>query len=189
MFIWFHAVVHFLSSVKTSSYGLIFILRLSVRPLLGLVGNTASPYMCLRLHFGAAVIWPLGFFYKVYSKHLGLLVKIESSAAFLRVPLSVVFVRSFLGEDLKSPAIFLTDSAQSSSYVPSDLPRGIWSCIQVSDNWNACLVAFFWDLDFPKGSLYSWWISKVLGRTSCFPVSRVSKIISVTASRLWAMSW
>ena len=69
-------------------------------------------------------------------------------------------------------ANFLTASAKAGSYVPSNLLWGLRSFRQISDHWNAPMLAFLWSLDRSKGYLFSCGFS-ALGRTAGFPVSMV----------------
>ena len=83
------------------------------------------PYI-LHPPSGAAVIFPLDFFmfYKVYFRYTALSEKLEDSAPFLRVPLSILDVRRFPEEAPKLSANFLSLS------VPLNLLRFFFRLIQ-----------------------------------------------------------
>ena len=125
------------------------VLLLITRPFSRLVGEEASPPVCSHpLPPCSYVICPFGFvfLYKVYSKQLVLLVKLEDSAPLFSVPLSSDFFRVFLEESPKLLANVLFSLLR-------DLDcffHLIFSVVSVLvsgliNHLDACFAALLWD--------------------------------------------
>ena len=100
---------------------------------------------------------------------------LKDSDTFLRVPLSIFFVRSYLEEAPKFLDNFISLSIYArAAAVFSSALYSLWYLLLFLDCWHLpdCLAAFWWD-STPLLSLHD----------------RGSKFLRRTASRLWVMSW
>ena len=119
---------------------------------------------------GASSICPLIFLIRCIPNTLAFQKKTWGIRSILEVSPFNFFCPALSREAPELPVIFLTASTRAGSSVPSNLLGVIQSCCRVANHWNARLVALFWDIDRPKGSLFSRRVS-ALFRNSCLPVS------------------
>ena len=150
-----------------------FLLRLWAQPFLVLVGEAASPPICLHSPSGTVSIWTFFVFVLQGTPHLGYFLALASQpctiwkfpwvlCSVLESPFPYQCLQLFR-RGFRSDQQLFSDSYRAIwIFCPVWSPWGYCSCIQVFDRLTSRLAELPWDLDCPsvscddRGSEISW---------------------------------